>query len=72
VQQCVPTIILGHSCTNVATRMVEAQGCPGLLPKAGERWPMGANPWSNNCWGPGPDEAIILGKGLGSKAPGVQ
>jgi hypothetical protein len=27
--QCVPTITLDHSCSNVATRMTEAQGCPG-------------------------------------------
>jgi hypothetical protein len=35
----VPTIILGH--TNVAIRMVKAQGCPGLVAKARKRWPMG-------------------------------
>jgi hypothetical protein len=52
--------------------MVEAQGCPGLVAKTGERWPMGQSPWNYNRWGPGPNEASILGKGLGGKAPGVK
>jgi hypothetical protein len=56
----------------VATVMVEAQGCRGLLTKAGERWLMGQSPWSNNFWGPGPNRANILGKGLGGSAPGVK
>jgi hypothetical protein len=34
-------MISAHSCTHVATRMVEAQGCLGLVAKAGQRWPMG-------------------------------
>jgi hypothetical protein len=37
VQQCVSTITIGHSCANVATRMVEAKGCPGMVDKAGEK-----------------------------------
>jgi hypothetical protein len=28
---------INHPCSNVATRMVEAQGYPGLVAKAGER-----------------------------------
>jgi hypothetical protein len=32
-----PTMTLGHSCTNVATRMLEAQGCPCLMAREGER-----------------------------------
>jgi hypothetical protein len=71
VQQCVLTITLGHSYTNVATRMVEAQGCPGLVAKVGERWLVGQSPLSNNHWGPGLNEAIILWKGLGHKTPEV-
>jgi hypothetical protein len=35
-QQCVPKIISGYSCTGFGTRMVEAQGCPGLVVKARE------------------------------------
>jgi hypothetical protein len=72
VQKCVPTMTLGHSFTNVATRTVESQGCPGLVANAAERWPMRQSSWSNNCWGASPNRVIILGKSLGSKAPGVK
>jgi hypothetical protein len=51
--------------------MLEAQGCSGLETKAGDRWPVGQSPWSQNRWGSSPNEASILGKeGLGGKAPG--
>jgi hypothetical protein len=39
---------LGHSFTNVAIRRVEAQGCTGLVAKAGERWPCG--PGAKSLW----------------------
>jgi hypothetical protein len=52
--------------------MVEAQGCPCLVAKAGEKWPVGQNPWRNYRWGPSPNEANIRGKGLGGKAQGVK
>jgi hypothetical protein len=71
-QQCVPRMFSGHSCANVATRMVKAQGCPGLVSKAGESWPVGQSPWSHKSWGLGLNEASILGKGLDSKTPGVK
>jgi hypothetical protein len=50
-------------------RMMGAQGFPGLVDKAAERWPVEQ---SNNRWEPGPNEASILGKGVGVKAPGVK
>jgi hypothetical protein len=37
VKHCVLRMTLGH-CIIVATRMVEAQGCPGLVAKARKRW----------------------------------
>lgn len=37
-QRRVPTMILGDSCTNVATSMVEPQECPGLVAEAGRMW----------------------------------
>jgi hypothetical protein len=61
---------LGHSCINVATRTVEAQGYPGLVAMAGERWPVGQNPKPLEQQSLGPNEASILGKGLSSEAPG--
>lgn len=42
VQQCGPTITLGHSCINVATRIVEAQGWPRR--DRGDEW--AKSPWS--------------------------
>jgi hypothetical protein len=59
---------LGHSRINVATKMEEKQGCPGLAVKAG---PAEQSLWSNNHWGPGPNKASILGQVLGGKAPGL-
>jgi hypothetical protein len=43
-QQCFSTMVLSHSCTNVATRMVEAQGCPGLVASAAGGGPWGKAP----------------------------
>jgi hypothetical protein len=63
---------LGHSRTDIATRAVEAQGCPGLVAKAGERWLVGKAPGATNHWETGPNEASNLGKGLGGKAPEVK
>jgi hypothetical protein len=71
-QKCVPTITLGHSCAYVATRTVEAQGCLGVMAKAGEMCLVGQSPWSNSHSGPGPNEASNLGKGLGGGAAGVK
>jgi hypothetical protein len=51
--------------------MMEAQAWLGLMAKA-ERWPVGQSYWSNHHWGPGPNKASILEKGLGGKAPGVK
>jgi hypothetical protein len=44
VQQCVAISTSGHSYTNVSNGVVEAQGCPGLMDKAGERWPVRQKP----------------------------
>jgi hypothetical protein len=44
VQRCGPTMVLGHSHTKVATRMVEAQGCSILVAKAEERQSIGQSP----------------------------
>jgi hypothetical protein len=33
-QPCVPKMTSGHFCTDVATRMVDAQECAGLVAKA--------------------------------------
>jgi hypothetical protein len=52
--------------------MVEDQGCPGLVAKVGERWPMGQSPQSNNRWGTGPNEASVTEKGLGGKTSRVK
>jgi hypothetical protein len=71
VQQCVRTTIL-HSCTHIATKMADARGYPSLMANAGERWPVGQSPWSNNRWGPDPNEESILWKGLDAKAPEVK
>jgi hypothetical protein len=49
VQNCGLTMPLGHYCDEVATRMVEAQGSPGLIVKAADRWPVGPTFWSNVC-----------------------
>jgi hypothetical protein len=62
---------LGHSFTNIAAKVVETQGCQGLVAKAEERCPVRQSPWSNYLWGPVPNEAIILGKGLGGKPQGL-
>jgi hypothetical protein len=36
LQLCVPIITSVHYCTDGASRVVEAQGCPGPVAKAGE------------------------------------
>jgi hypothetical protein len=58
----------GHSCTYTVTRKVEVQGCPVLVDKAGEVV-RGAKPLEQKLLGPSPNEANILEKGLGCKAP---
>jgi hypothetical protein len=49
---------LDHSCTNVATRMVEAQGDHSWWPRQSRSWP-----WGKYRWEPGPYQAGILAKG---------
>jgi hypothetical protein len=65
-QQCVPAMTLGHFCTNIATRMMEAQACTGLVAKAREGWPVGQSPWSTS------NQASIFGEGLCGKGSGVK
>jgi hypothetical protein len=50
--------------------MVEAQGCPGLMGKAVERWFMEKSPCSGHCWRPGCNISSIWVKGLDGKVPG--
>jgi hypothetical protein len=61
-QQCVQTNTLGHSCSNVATRMVEAKGCPRLVAKTGQSWSVGKSPWSNNRLGQAPTKQVSWGR----------
>lgn len=66
--KCDPKMTSGHSCTDVATGMVEAQGSKGLLAKAQERWLMGKSPWKYNPWGQAPTKTHP-GKGLAKLSP---
>jgi hypothetical protein len=60
---------LGHSSTNVASTMVEAQGCPGLVAKAGAPW---GKPLEQQSLGARPQRCKHPGKALGGKAPRVK
>jgi hypothetical protein len=63
----------GHSYSNIATKTMAAQRCPGLVAKARDKWAMGQSHWSNNDSGYGfNEEASILKKGLGSNNPRVK
>lgn len=66
-------MVLGHYCTNVATRMVEAQVCPGSVAKAAAEVARGggAKPLQQQSRGPRPVEPTIVEKGVGGEAPGV-
>jgi hypothetical protein len=50
----------GHSGINGAMRTVEAQGCPGLVAKAGDSWLMGQSP--NNRWWKAPTQQTCWGR----------
>jgi hypothetical protein len=54
----------------ILSRMVEAQGCRGLVAKAGEV-AREVKLLEQQSLGDRPQEACILGKGLGGKLPGV-
>jgi hypothetical protein len=52
----------GNTCTNVASRMVEAKGCPGLVDKAQDRRPVEQIFCRNNQWREAPVKQVFWQK----------